>query len=84
MVLAQSGKKTKLSKKELIDSLAKELENASYDTVQLIYQAADELAAVEKTNADVDVHNALDQYVSATIKYHQVMLRILSDMQQKK
>jgi hypothetical protein len=71
-----------LSKEELIDSLAKELENASYDTVQLIYQAAHEIASVEKTN--VGVHDALDHYVSATIKYHQVILRILSDMQQKK
>ena len=82
MALAPIGKKTKLSKKELIGNLAKELEGCSYRAVLVIYMAALDIASVEKGKEGK--YNELSQYLSSKIEDNNLVLRILIDVLKQK
>ncbi len=77
MALAQSGKKTKLSKKELIDALARELEDCSYQAVLVTYMAARDIASVE--NSKEGKYNAFSQYLHSKIEDGKLVCKEIND-----
>ncbi len=81
MALAPSGKKTKLSKKELIDALARELEDCSYRAVLITYMAARDIALVEESKEGK--YNTLSQYLNTKIEDGKLVIRIFIDVLKK-
>ncbi len=74
MALAGVDESAKMSKQELIDSLAKELANHSDETVRYVYRSAYEIDALEKLKRDGETVS--DDEVLAIIKNHELLIAV--------